>query len=153
VAYEKAQILHRDVSAGNILIADDGSGMLIDWDLSKKVIKDVDVGARSHSRTVWPLFLLHWVKLNEPVYRVHGNSYLYHVYVIRQPGLMRFRTTWNPSFGCSFTKWPNVAMFGERSLPGSYNTSLINTLVWDTMTLPRAALESAFVSKTGLLVG
>jgi len=40
------------VSAGNILIADDGSGMLIDWDLSKKVIKDVDEKARKHSRTV-----------------------------------------------------------------------------------------------------
>ncbi|KAK7034565.1 hypothetical protein VNI00_012412 [Paramarasmius palmivorus] len=34
-AYEKAQVLHRDISAGNILITDDGRGLLIDWDLSK----------------------------------------------------------------------------------------------------------------------
>ncbi|KAH8984958.1 hypothetical protein EDB92DRAFT_1766970, partial [Lactarius akahatsu] len=36
-AYEWVKILHRDVSAGNILITEDGSGILIDWDLSKKV--------------------------------------------------------------------------------------------------------------------
>ncbi len=30
MAYEKAQTLHLDVSAGNILITDDGSGILID---------------------------------------------------------------------------------------------------------------------------
>ncbi|KAI9428766.1 hypothetical protein F5148DRAFT_990694, partial [Russula earlei] len=29
--YDKAKILHRDVSAGNILIAPDRSGLLIDW--------------------------------------------------------------------------------------------------------------------------
>jgi RIO-like serine/threonine protein kinase len=52
VAYEKTHILHRDVSAGNILIADDGSGLLIDWDLSKKVIPDVDAKPRRYSRTV-----------------------------------------------------------------------------------------------------
>jgi len=52
VAYEKAQILHRDVSAGNILITDNGSGILIDWDLSKKVTPDVDAKPRRHSRTV-----------------------------------------------------------------------------------------------------
>jgi serine/threonine protein kinase len=28
-----AQILHRDISAGNILITDKGKGLLIDWDL------------------------------------------------------------------------------------------------------------------------
>uniref|UniRef100_A0A0W0FNH0 Fungal-type protein kinase domain-containing protein n=1 Tax=Moniliophthora roreri TaxID=221103 RepID=A0A0W0FNH0_MONRR len=33
-ALEKAKILHRDISAGNILITDEG-GMLIDWDFSK----------------------------------------------------------------------------------------------------------------------
>ncbi|KAI9437125.1 hypothetical protein F5148DRAFT_1154424, partial [Russula earlei] len=35
-AYDKAKILHRDVSAGNILITPDRSGLLIDWDMSKR---------------------------------------------------------------------------------------------------------------------
>jgi thiamine kinase-like enzyme len=51
-AYENAQVLHRDVSAGNILITDNGSGILIDWDLSKKVTPEVEAKPRRHSRTV-----------------------------------------------------------------------------------------------------
>uniref|UniRef100_A0A0W0FD64 Fungal-type protein kinase domain-containing protein n=1 Tax=Moniliophthora roreri TaxID=221103 RepID=A0A0W0FD64_MONRR len=35
VAYEKAKILHRDISVGNILIMDGGQGLLIDWEFSK----------------------------------------------------------------------------------------------------------------------
>ena len=34
VAYEKAHVLHRDISPGNILINRKGEGMLIDWDLA-----------------------------------------------------------------------------------------------------------------------
>jgi hypothetical protein len=33
--YYDAGILHRDISAGNILITSSGQGLLIDWDLSK----------------------------------------------------------------------------------------------------------------------
>ena len=32
-AYEDAQVLHRDISGGNILIDKEGRGMLIDWDM------------------------------------------------------------------------------------------------------------------------
>ncbi|KAK7041706.1 hypothetical protein VNI00_008995 [Paramarasmius palmivorus] len=34
-AYERAKVLHRDVSAGNILITQEGEGLLIDWEFSK----------------------------------------------------------------------------------------------------------------------
>ncbi|KAF9232336.1 hypothetical protein BU15DRAFT_55110, partial [Melanogaster broomeanus] len=34
-AYNDAKTLHRDVSAGNIIITNSGQGLLIDWDLSK----------------------------------------------------------------------------------------------------------------------
>ena len=53
-AYNKARILHRDISAGNILITKKGTGILIDWDLSKKVkvYVDADAKPRRHSRTV-----------------------------------------------------------------------------------------------------
>ena len=50
-AYESAGILHRDISAGNILITDDGHGLLIDWDISKRV-EDLDKGARQSERSV-----------------------------------------------------------------------------------------------------
>ncbi|KAI0294370.1 hypothetical protein BC826DRAFT_865491, partial [Russula brevipes] len=50
-AYNKTRILHRDVSAGNILITDKGSGILIDWDLSKKVKEYTEPKPRLHSRT------------------------------------------------------------------------------------------------------
>ena len=46
----KAQILHRDISAGNILISEKGTGILIDWDMSKHV--DGDEKPRRLSRTV-----------------------------------------------------------------------------------------------------
>ncbi|KAI0254074.1 hypothetical protein BJV78DRAFT_1359772 [Lactifluus subvellereus] len=70
VAYEKAGILHRDVSAGNILISGEGSGMLIDWDLSKKVIKDADEPPRQHSRTgTWQFISIE--RLREPRFRPH----------------------------------------------------------------------------------
>jgi RIO-like serine/threonine protein kinase len=36
-AYEEAGILHRDISAGNIILTDDGKGLLIDWDLCNRV--------------------------------------------------------------------------------------------------------------------
>ena len=62
MAYEKAHILHRDVSAGNILITESGSGILIDWDLSKKVIKYEDEKSRVHSLTVRTIVSL-WMVL------------------------------------------------------------------------------------------
>ncbi|KAI0273361.1 hypothetical protein BC834DRAFT_965905 [Gloeopeniophorella convolvens] len=39
-AYGRTRILHRDVSAGNILIGEDGKGMLIDWHLARRMLTD-----------------------------------------------------------------------------------------------------------------
>ncbi|KAI0273338.1 hypothetical protein BC834DRAFT_203931 [Gloeopeniophorella convolvens] len=50
-AYRKTSILHRDISAGNILITRSGRGILIDWDLSKKVTTDEEGKPRRVSRT------------------------------------------------------------------------------------------------------
>ncbi|KAH9486317.1 hypothetical protein JR316_0000381 [Psilocybe cubensis] len=38
VAHDIAHILHRDISAGNIMIDQNGRGLLVDWDLSKSTI-------------------------------------------------------------------------------------------------------------------
>ncbi|TFY69132.1 hypothetical protein EVG20_g3282 [Dentipellis fragilis] len=50
-AYSLADVLHCDISGGNILIVDDGDttrGILIDWDLSKKTKK-----VRAEARSNW----------------------------------------------------------------------------------------------------
>ncbi|KAH9056639.1 hypothetical protein EDB87DRAFT_1539199, partial [Lactarius vividus] len=71
-AYERVQILHRDVSAGNILITEKG-GVLIDWDLSKKVVKGGNVKQRQHSRTgTWQFISI--ARLRDPSTRPHGVS-------------------------------------------------------------------------------
>jgi hypothetical protein len=48
-AYEKAGILHRDISPGNIMITKEGRGFLIDWDLAKSIHGE---GAHLPGRTV-----------------------------------------------------------------------------------------------------
>ena len=49
-AFEKAKILHRDISVGNIIITERG-GLLIDWDLAKDTEKP-EKGSRQPFRTV-----------------------------------------------------------------------------------------------------
>lgn len=51
MAYEQANILHRDISPNNILIYN-GSALLIDWDLSKS--QENIQQARESERTVRP---------------------------------------------------------------------------------------------------
>jgi len=51
VAHEKAGMLHRDISVGNILITNDGHGLLIDWDLSKSISDIESQRARQVERT------------------------------------------------------------------------------------------------------
>jgi serine/threonine protein kinase len=48
-AFNKAKILHRDISAGNIILTDEGKGLLIDWELAKMMGKG---GSRRPDRTV-----------------------------------------------------------------------------------------------------
>ncbi|KAK7015135.1 hypothetical protein VNI00_019201 [Paramarasmius palmivorus] len=51
-AYDRVKILHRDVSAGNVLIRHDGQeGFLIDWDFSKEVTDDESPRQRERTGT------------------------------------------------------------------------------------------------------
>jgi serine/threonine protein kinase len=50
-AIEIAKMLHRDISAGNILITKEGRGMLGDWEMAKHV-DDIRDGGSQPERTV-----------------------------------------------------------------------------------------------------
>ena len=48
-AFEVAKLLHRDISMGNIILTNEGRGLLIDWEMAKKVN---EIGRRRPDRTV-----------------------------------------------------------------------------------------------------
>ncbi|KAH9486318.1 hypothetical protein JR316_0000382 [Psilocybe cubensis] len=69
-AYEKAHILHRDISAGNIMINQNGRGLLIDWDLSK-AINTHDDGTHQPERTgTWQFIAYNQGGKHEPEYPI-----------------------------------------------------------------------------------
>ena len=51
-AFFEADILHRDISVGNIVILNDGTGLLIDWDLCKSMNPESENEERVIERTV-----------------------------------------------------------------------------------------------------
>ena len=58
-ACEKCKILHRDVSTKNVMMTDDGRGILNDWELAKRCSLEAGTWAvREHERTVSTLFFL-----------------------------------------------------------------------------------------------
>ena len=57
-AYEKAKILHRDISCGNILIDKNGRGLLIDWDMCKRLDNEHANKTRQSERTVHPFAMI-----------------------------------------------------------------------------------------------
>ena len=67
-----ANILHRDISAGNIMITEKGRGLLVDWDLSKSLVNESGVSSPPE-RTV-SVMLLPSVKGSRFI-RELGNSW------------------------------------------------------------------------------
>jgi RIO-like serine/threonine protein kinase len=70
-----AGILHRDISAGNIVIDSAGKGWLIDWDMSKarSELEDTEVPRRA-TRTVCLLSCVKIFRYSNTFCRVLGNS-------------------------------------------------------------------------------
>ncbi|KAF8526893.1 hypothetical protein BU17DRAFT_61871 [Hysterangium stoloniferum] len=65
-AYDKAEILHRDISSGNILITATGGGLLIDWDLCKK-LEHIHQGQENIERTgTWQFMAAHLLVVPTP---------------------------------------------------------------------------------------
>jgi RIO-like serine/threonine protein kinase len=54
-SYYNGRVLHRDISAGNIVIYN-GGGLLIDWDMSKDL--DLNSDDKNITRTVSYIFLV-----------------------------------------------------------------------------------------------
>ncbi|TFY69239.1 hypothetical protein EVG20_g3229 [Dentipellis fragilis] len=71
-AYSRADILHRDVSGGNVLITEKGRGVLIDWDLSK------DVAAVNTTQRYWRTGTWRYMSIailrKRPMKTVHEHS-------------------------------------------------------------------------------
>ena len=53
-AYEKCNIVHRDVSARNVMMTENDRGILNDWDLAKRFSEDAAQSVRQHERTESP---------------------------------------------------------------------------------------------------
>ena len=51
-AFYEARVLHRDISVGNIVILEDGTGLLVDWDLCKVMDSASENEKRVVERTV-----------------------------------------------------------------------------------------------------
>lgn len=58
MAYELCKIIHRDVSGNNIMITNDGRGIMLDFDLSRPATSDKYLGPRQRERTVSPLLAI-----------------------------------------------------------------------------------------------
>ncbi|KAI0320328.1 hypothetical protein OF83DRAFT_1053333, partial [Amylostereum chailletii] len=63
-AFLDAEVLHQDISAGNIMITPLGKGILIDWDLSMGTARDEDGGQEWRMGT-WPF--MSYALLSSPV--------------------------------------------------------------------------------------
>ena len=72
LAHDMANILHRDISAGNIMITEKGRGLLVDWDLSKALVNES--GASSPPERTVSVMLLPSVKGSRFI-RELGNSW------------------------------------------------------------------------------
>ena len=73
-AYKRAKIFHRDISAGNILIDENGEGILIDWDLSLDLNKPL--GTHRAWLTVSTRLRFHYSDLTGyPGNRALGNTW------------------------------------------------------------------------------
>ncbi|KAJ3485952.1 hypothetical protein NLI96_g4573 [Meripilus lineatus] len=53
-AWEDAGVLHRDISSGNILITEDGDGLLNDWDMSKYDDEVANLQSPAFRSGTWP---------------------------------------------------------------------------------------------------
>ncbi|KAL0953962.1 hypothetical protein HGRIS_005122 [Hohenbuehelia grisea] len=87
-AVVKCNILHRDISAGNILIVEEGDqqrGLLIDWDLSKDISQIKAVPARLADRTgTWQFMSVRLLLFPYKMHELHDDleSFVYVVVFI-----------------------------------------------------------------------
>ncbi|RDB23435.1 hypothetical protein Hypma_009358 [Hypsizygus marmoreus] len=64
-AYQKAKILHQDISSGNILITSEGRGLLIDWDHARRINTETGVVPPAERVGTWPFISIRLLKTTE----------------------------------------------------------------------------------------
>ncbi|KAG2124763.1 hypothetical protein BD769DRAFT_1291472, partial [Suillus cothurnatus] len=87
-AYEKAGILHRDLSIGNIVIFH-GKGILIDWDLAKSISTK---GPRQSTRTGTWQFMSGYLVQNQNAPHVVEDDLESSLYIVLWAALKYSRT-------------------------------------------------------------
>ncbi|KAF9456881.1 hypothetical protein BDZ94DRAFT_1314745 [Collybia nuda] len=66
-AYERCGTLHGDISNKNVMMKENGTGFLNDWDLAKRVTKDVNQVPQEHERMVRSMISPTFIDINKVI--------------------------------------------------------------------------------------
>ncbi|THU98085.1 hypothetical protein K435DRAFT_721142 [Dendrothele bispora CBS 962.96] len=94
-AYTKAGLLHRDVSAGNILITEDRRGLLGDWELSK-LVADLSTARQPQRTGTWQFISAALLRPDRPCHSLEDDLESF-VHVFSWTCLKHVKNTMMPS--------------------------------------------------------
>ncbi|KAJ3491197.1 hypothetical protein NLI96_g877 [Meripilus lineatus] len=92
----KAKVLHRDISSGNILILDNGEGILNDWDMCKHVEEEKDATSPAFRSGTWPFMSALLLQFPRKPHQLSDDLESF-VHVINWL-IVRFHIQWSPGF-------------------------------------------------------
>ncbi|KAJ3491199.1 hypothetical protein NLI96_g875 [Meripilus lineatus] len=92
----KANVLHRDISSGNILILDNDEGILNDWDMCKHVDEEKDATSPAFRSGTWPFMSALLLQFPRKPHQLSDDLESF-VHVINWL-IIRFHIQWSPGF-------------------------------------------------------